>query len=464
MAMNEASLFPVEDYEAIEEAVKETVRGRWFLDEFARRNRQADTLAIVATLERLEKTIKSERAVPDIDRIRLDLADMAEAIVRTKQEIAQIKHENESGNRFQQASNELDAIVVQTEGATNDILLNAERIQELAWTLREQGADGGACDGLDTAATEIYTSCSFQDLTGQRTRKVVTVLRYLESRINAMMAIWGLDSLVDSGLPLDLPGDAERPGDTRPDAHLLNGPALLGHGNDQTSIDDIMVDDSALADYAAAEVEAMLARNDAEDSLTGGIDAAARTTPDVASEAVAPDNVGDDLPEAAPDDLPDALPVDLPAVAGIAAASDVAAGAPAETGAAVVLADDLELVDVEPEDDKTANPFAGADVFAAPVVTPPIAAPAVAVPPIAVPAAPSRGPADADGTADVFAAAPAAPKDGPATVRRQRVGNTVQQVVVAAETVEDPAPVLAVVESTDPISAMSTARRLVTFG
>ena len=29
---------------------------------------------------------------------------------------------------------------------------------------------------------QIYTACSFQDLTGQRTGKVVQVLRYLESR------------------------------------------------------------------------------------------------------------------------------------------------------------------------------------------------------------------------------------------------------------------------------------------
>ena len=32
-----------EDYEAIESAVMETARGRWFLSEFARRNRTADT-------------------------------------------------------------------------------------------------------------------------------------------------------------------------------------------------------------------------------------------------------------------------------------------------------------------------------------------------------------------------------------------------------------------------------------
>ncbi|MFX8649096.1 hypothetical protein ABTM34_20855, partial [Acinetobacter baumannii] len=82
--------------------------------------------------------------------------------------------ESEAGGRFAEASNELDAIVSQTEAATETILQNAEKIQELAWTFREAGSDEELCDTLDAAVTEIYTGCSFQDLTGQRTRKVVT--------------------------------------------------------------------------------------------------------------------------------------------------------------------------------------------------------------------------------------------------------------------------------------------------
>lgn len=225
----------VEDYEAIEAAVMETTRGRWFLAEYARRNRNADTDAILGTLDRIERTIRRERAAPDIDRIRLDLADMAEAISRTKQEIAQMKLDTEHGGRFADASHELDAIVSQTEAATNEILLAAEGIQEAAWTMREAGADDELCNKLDTHSTDIYTACSFQDLTGQRTRKVVTVLRYLESRINAMMSIWGLEDVGD--LPT---GAAAAPQDERPDAHLLNGPQLHGKGIVQSAVDDLM--------------------------------------------------------------------------------------------------------------------------------------------------------------------------------------------------------------------------------
>lgn len=224
-----------EDYDAIETAVMETSRGRWFLSEFARRNRSADTDMLLGAIQKLEKSMARERKVPQIERIQLDLADMQEAILRTKQEIAQIKHESDDGDRFTEASNELDAIINQTEGATENILGNTEKIQELAWTLREQGVDEKVCDDIDALTTEIFMACSFQDLTGQRTQKVVLVLRYLESRINEMMNIWGVE--VDE---MDVERAPINPDETRPDAHLLNGPQSADKATQQDSIDALM--------------------------------------------------------------------------------------------------------------------------------------------------------------------------------------------------------------------------------
>ena len=185
-----------EDYLAIEAAVMETARGRWFLSEYARRNRNSDTDTLLAAIDKLEKTVIRERAPATVmERVKLDLADMAAAIERTKKEIAQIKHENNDGaERFERASLELDAIVSQTESATGEILGAAEKIQEYAWTLREMGADEDKCNELDMEATNIYMSCSFQDLTGQRIKKIVDAMRYVESRINSMIDIWGFES------------------------------------------------------------------------------------------------------------------------------------------------------------------------------------------------------------------------------------------------------------------------------
>jgi hypothetical protein len=178
------------DYDAIESAVMETERGRWFLKEYARRNRHADTQLVLEAIGRLEQAVAGDRVAQDIDRMRATLKEMATAISRTKTEIASIHSiEQEHGSLFR-ASEALDGITRTTEQATSDILAAAEHIQECAWTLREDGANPRLCDELDRRATEIYTACSFQDITAQRIAKIIHTLRYLETRINSMIASW----------------------------------------------------------------------------------------------------------------------------------------------------------------------------------------------------------------------------------------------------------------------------------
>ncbi len=241
------------DYEVIEAAVMETEKGRWFLAEYARRHRAADTALVLSAIERLEGMLKRERR-PDADRIRLDIGEMKDAIDRTKAEIAQLKQDGggADGNRFERATNELDSIITQTEAATSEILGAAEKLHEISFSMREGGVEAEVCDAVEALVMTIYTACSFQDLTGQRTQKVVHVLRYLETRINAMVEIWGIEQ--------DAPPAAAPAGGTadgRPDAHLLNGPALAGEGIDQSAVDDLMGEvepvDAFVPDLPASE-------------------------------------------------------------------------------------------------------------------------------------------------------------------------------------------------------------------
>ncbi len=181
------------DFQAIELAVMETERGRWFLGEFAKRNRHADTQVLLTALSRIEKSISAHREPTEIDKFRLDILEMSKAIARTRVEIAAMKPDEASGGHIGVASGELDSIVSATESATSDILAAAERVQEAAWTLRESDVSSALCDMLDERATEIYTACTFQDLTAQRIRKVIDALGFLEKRVNAMAEIWQVE-------------------------------------------------------------------------------------------------------------------------------------------------------------------------------------------------------------------------------------------------------------------------------
>jgi hypothetical protein len=59
------------DYETIEAAVMETVRGRWFLAEFARRGRVDEMRQMLDALARLEQTVREQHALPADPSIRL---------------------------------------------------------------------------------------------------------------------------------------------------------------------------------------------------------------------------------------------------------------------------------------------------------------------------------------------------------------------------------------------------------
>ena len=53
-----------ESFESLEAAVLETQRGRWFLEEYARRQRSAETLAILEILKKLENSITNTSFLP----------------------------------------------------------------------------------------------------------------------------------------------------------------------------------------------------------------------------------------------------------------------------------------------------------------------------------------------------------------------------------------------------------------
>src|SRR4030081_3416911 len=53
-----------QDYDAIREAFMETARGRWFLGEYAKRNRNADTSMVLDAVARIEETLAAQKEPP----------------------------------------------------------------------------------------------------------------------------------------------------------------------------------------------------------------------------------------------------------------------------------------------------------------------------------------------------------------------------------------------------------------
>jgi len=176
----------VADFEAIEAAVMETSRGRWFLAEFARRNRTADTGILLEALSRIEKSVKATPEVePDLLGLRRDLTDMADSIARTRRDIA-ASLVDASGGAPPQPGRAFDDLLGAAEKADGDTFNAAESAQEMAWSLREAG-NLAAAGAVDRHALDLYRASSQHALTTTRVRTLIDVLRTIEGRIQAMM-------------------------------------------------------------------------------------------------------------------------------------------------------------------------------------------------------------------------------------------------------------------------------------
>lgn len=162
--------------------------------------------------------------------LQSNLSAISDAILRTREEVADLRREQEIGR----TCDELHAVVSGTELATNAILSASETVDALARGIAGRAQDAATraeAQAIQEQMQAIFEACNFQDLTGQRISKVVRTIVFVEERIGAMLSLWS-----EPGAPGPRPAKDRRTGE---DA-LLNGPALPGEAAvSQSAIDDM---------------------------------------------------------------------------------------------------------------------------------------------------------------------------------------------------------------------------------
>lgn len=157
-------------------------------------------------------------------QIRDEMESIQSAIAQTKQEIATLHQNGFKGERMERVTNELDAIVMGTEDATDQILGAAEVLDSHAshlFVILKDKQDKDIVTEMQEQVIRIFEACNFQDLTGQRITKIVSTLKFIEERIMNMVAIWGGLENLGTALPDEKPKATGH-------AALLHGPALSG--------------------------------------------------------------------------------------------------------------------------------------------------------------------------------------------------------------------------------------------
>lgn len=159
-----ATLPSEEDYAAIAEAFMETSRGRWFLTEYAKRNRNADTRMVLDAVARIEQNLAAQRE-EELEReanlqreeglsaqqAQEAVAAAAAAQERLTEALAAIRSLVETAE--ESAFEALDSLALEQRLAP--VRKGARVLREIAWRLREIGNDGRICDLIDSQVSVI---------------------------------------------------------------------------------------------------------------------------------------------------------------------------------------------------------------------------------------------------------------------------------------------------------------------
>lgn len=163
------------DYEAISEAVMETARGRWFMAEFARRNRQADTTQLLGAIARIERAVGVAVAEPAPEPI---FREAAALIADLRVDLERISGRTEAAS---------SGLAQRIETSSAQILAATETIQEASWRLREAGETDELCDLLDRRTTEIFAAAAIVEGTAQQIDKIADTIAMLDSSLRAFV-------------------------------------------------------------------------------------------------------------------------------------------------------------------------------------------------------------------------------------------------------------------------------------
>jgi chemotaxis protein CheZ len=162
--------------------------------------------------------------IEQCEKLKVELDLIYDAITRTKREIAVLHGKSFNGEEMAKVNGELGAVVGGTEEATQQILEAAESIDNAATALSKVTSPDQQkllSEEIQERVVSIFEACNFQDLTGQRIKKVMNTMKFIENHITVMMEIWGGVDAIKAHAPAIV--------DTREgDAKLLNGPKLEG--------------------------------------------------------------------------------------------------------------------------------------------------------------------------------------------------------------------------------------------
>lgn len=174
------------DYDAIERAIRETSRGRWFLACYLERNRSAETKMLLGAIAKLESAMRDNGHITEDAKVSESLAAIYEAICQARSDIAHLPAADQDATPLPSRRFAFEAIAATIAEETQTIAEAASSIHSAAYALQAAGVFQGVARQIIERAETIEQACSVQEAAVNRAARLASLVSDIESELMTM--------------------------------------------------------------------------------------------------------------------------------------------------------------------------------------------------------------------------------------------------------------------------------------
>lgn len=171
------------DYEAIERAIRETTRGRWFLHCYLERNRSAETKLLLNAIGKLESAMRDNgqtlQNMPAFDSLMV----LRDTLDQARSEMAHLPRVEFGAAELPLRRFNFESVPAAIAKETQVIRDAAASIQSAAYALQAAGVFQGVAAQISQSADTIEHACSNQEILQARAGRMALLLSELEAEL-----------------------------------------------------------------------------------------------------------------------------------------------------------------------------------------------------------------------------------------------------------------------------------------
>jgi len=171
------------DYDAIEHAIRETSRGRWFLACYLERNRSSETRMLLGAISKLESAMRDGgKLVKDTAAIGT-IATLREAMNQARSDMAHLPMADRAVTELPLTRFDFEHVPAALAEEVQRIHDAAESIHSTAYAMQAAGIFQDVAEQISESADAIERSCTAHETILARAARMASLLSEIEAEL-----------------------------------------------------------------------------------------------------------------------------------------------------------------------------------------------------------------------------------------------------------------------------------------